>query len=43
MLNSTEHEIFHANKSQMTNNAKFFLLNIPEHEHVSANKYEKAN
>ena len=24
MLNSTEHEIFHANKSQFTNNAKFF-------------------
>ena len=25
MLNSTEHEIFHANKSQITNNCKFFL------------------
>ena len=25
MLNSTEHEIVHANKSQITNNAKFFL------------------
>ena len=25
MLNSTEHETFHANKSQITNNAKFFL------------------
>ena len=25
MLKSTEHEIFHANKSQITNNAKFFL------------------
>ena len=25
MLNSAEHEIFHANKSQITNNAKFFL------------------
>ena len=25
MLNSAEHEIFHANKSQSTNNAKFFL------------------
>ena len=25
MLNSAEHEIFHANKSQITNNANFFL------------------
>ena len=25
MLNSAEHEIFHANKSQITNNCKFFL------------------
>ena len=25
MLNLTEHEIFHANKSQITNNAKFFF------------------
>ena len=25
MLNSAEHEIFHAHKSQITNNAKFFL------------------
>ena len=25
MLNSIEHEIFHANKFQITNNAKFFL------------------
>ena len=25
MLNSAEYEIFHANKSQITNNAKFFL------------------
>ena len=25
MLNSTEHEMFHANKSQITNNCKFFL------------------
>ena len=39
----TEHEIFHASKSQITINAKFFLLNITEHEHVSANKYKKAN
>ena len=25
MLNSAEHDFFHANKSQITNNAKFFL------------------
>ena len=25
MLNSTEYDIFHANKSQITNNAKLFL------------------
>ena len=25
MLNSAEHEIFHADKSQITNNAKLFL------------------
>ena len=25
MLNSAEHEIVHANKSQITNNCKFFL------------------
>ena len=27
MLNSAEHEICHANKSQITNNCKFFLAN----------------
>ena len=27
-LNSTEHEFFHANKSQITNNAKFFLAEL---------------
>ena len=43
MLNSAEHEIFHANKSQITNHAKFFLLNITVHENISANKYENAN
>ena len=41
MLNLTEHEFFHANKSQITNN--YFLLNIAEHENFSANKYENAN
>ena len=25
IFNSADHEIFHANKSQITNNAKFFL------------------
>ena len=25
VLNSAEHEFFHANKSQITNNVKFFL------------------
>ena len=25
MLNATEHELFHANKSQITDNCKFFL------------------
>ena len=36
MLNSSEHEICHANHSQITNNYKF-LLNIAEHENFSAN------
>ena len=31
MLISAEHEIFHANKYQITNNCKFFL-NIVKHE-----------
>ena len=44
MLNSAEHEICPANKSQITNNSKFFiLLNIAELENFSANKYENAN
>ena len=43
MLNSAEHEKFHANRFQITNNAKFFLLNIAERENFSANKYENAN
>ena len=38
MLNSTEHEICRANKSQITNNCKLFLA---KHSwNVSANKYE---
>ena len=43
MLNSAEHEIFSANKPQITNNCKSFLLNLAEHENFSANKYENAN
>ena len=43
MLNSAEHEICPANKNQITNNCKLFLLNTAEHEHFSANKYEYAN
>ena len=41
MLNSAEHKIGPANKSQI--NIFFFLLNIAEHENFSANKYENAN
>ena len=43
MLNSAEQEIYPANKSQITNNCKFFLRNTAEHENFSANKYENAN
>ena len=43
MLNSAEHEIFHANKSQITTNCIFFLPDRDEHENFSANKYENAN
>ena len=43
MLNSAEHEIFPANKSQITEIANSFLPNIAEHETFSANKYENAN
>ena len=43
MLNSAEHEIWPANKSQITNNHNFFLQNIAEHEIFSVNKYENAN
>ena len=44
MLNSAEHEICPANKSQITNNSKFFLdIPVAEHENFSANKYENAN
>ena len=37
MLNSAEHEICFANKSQIINNCKFFLVNIAEHKIFSAN------
>ena len=40
MLNSAEHEVCPANKSQITNNCIFFLA---KHENFSANKYENAN
>ena len=40
MLNSAEHEICPANKSQITNS---FLLNLADQEIFSANKYENAN
>ena len=43
MLNSAEHEIYPANKIQITNIYICFLLNIAEHENFSANKYENAN
>ena len=43
MLNSAEHEIFHANKAQLLTVANSFLLNSAEHENFSANKYENAN
>ena len=42
MLNSAEHDIFHANINLLTI-AKSFLLNIAGHEIFSANKYENAN
>ena len=43
MLNSAKHEICPANKSQITNNCKFFLAKIVQHETFPANKYENAN
>ena len=43
MLNSAEHEIFHANNLKLPTIANSFLLNIAEHENFSANKYENAN
>ena len=43
VLNSAEHEIYPAKKSQITNNCKFFLPTIAEHENFYANKYENAN
>ena len=33
---------FMLKKSQITNNTNSFLLNIAEHENLSANKYENA-
>ena len=42
MLNSAEHGICPASKSQITNTANTFLLNMAEHENFSANKYINA-
>ena len=41
-LSSAEHEICPANKSQITNNCKFFLNN-GGHDNFSANEHENAN
>ena len=43
MLNSAEHEICLANKSQILTIANYFLLNTAKHENFSATKYENAN
>ena len=46
MLNSAEHKIYPANKSQISTNYKqinAFLLNIAKHENFSVIKYENAN
>ena len=40
---SAEHGICLGNKSQITNNCIFFLLNTAEHKNFSANNYENAN
>ena len=39
MPNSAGHEICPANNSQITNNCKFFLVNIAEKERFSANTF----
>ena len=41
MLNSAEHEVCPANKSQSIINCNFCLRNITEHKNISANIYEK--
>ena len=43
MLNSAEHEICPGNNLKLLTTTSSFLLNIAEHENVSANKYENAN
>ena len=41
MLNSAQHEIFHANINlKLLIIANSYLLNMAEHENFSANKYE---
>ena len=44
MLNSADHEIYAANKSQITKDYSFFfLIKVAEHDILSANKYGNAN
>ena len=43
MLNSAEHEICPVTNLRLLTTANSVLLNIAEHEIVSANKYENAN
>ena len=43
MLNSAEHEICPTNKSQITNNCKFFLAKHSKQENLPADKYVHAN
>ena len=43
MLNSAEHEIFPVNKSQVTNNCKFFLAKHSWEWKIFCYKYENAN
>ena len=43
MLNSVEHEIWPTKNPKLQTVANAFLLNITEHEHFSASKYENAN
>ena len=42
VLNSAEHEIYPANKSQITSNCNSFLLNLAKIKNFSAYTYENA-